>query len=232
VSITLLISTFNRTPLLNRSLARLLTFTPPEQIIIVDDGSSDGCEETCWHYTQQGLPITYIYLDRPFDSNPCLPRNIGIKLATTTDILVTEPEILFLTDIVDQTGAARSTKPEDILYGRTYHEPAAGATLDECETIDHFPFYSLYKREWLEEVGGYDEAFPEAWGWEDVDLNGRLAEIGHHTVRIDGCAAVHQWHPSRVNEAVEQERHARAKRWPQDIEANQEAGSWGVIPST
>ena len=196
---------------------------------MVDDGSTDGCDEVCWHYTRQGLPITYVYNDRPDGQNNCCQaRNVGIKLAQTDEILVSEPECLFLSDIVAQLEAARIEYPEDVLYGWTLHANEEGAGLENAERMGTFPYYTLYKRDWLIEVGGYDEALPCDWAWDDVDLNGRLAEVGHNTRRIDACSAFHQWHPSRICEAVENEAYVRAKRWPQDIVANV-GREWGVL---
>jgi GT2 family glycosyltransferase len=91
-----------------------------------------------------------------------------------------------------------------------------------------FPYYTLYRREWLLDVGGYDEGFEGSWAWDDVDLNGRLSEIGHHTFRIEECEGLHQWHPSRIELAVENEARARSKRWPMDVTANK-GNEWGVV---
>lgn len=219
----MLITTYNRTPLLRRSLEALNELTWPDELIVIDDGGDDGCDELCAEY-----PIIYVYNHRPFDTNPCQARNVGIRMASWADILTCEPEVMFLTDVVAEMAAARKQHPDHVLYGWTYHANGQGSEIADSERIGHFPFYTLYRKSWLFEVRGYDEAFPEPWGFDDTDLNGRLAEIGHNQLRIDECEAFHQWHPSRVNLAVEQERHARAKTWPDDIVANKTA-EWGAV---
>ena len=241
MSTTLLITTRNRTPLLRKSLSRLLLLTPPDEIIVVDDGGDDGCDEACWQLTRKGLPITYLYLDRPYDSNPCLPRNMGIKLAKGDEILVSEPEVLFLSDVIAQLTEARKELPDNPLFGGTYHAdqeyanaypvppPPAHHTPPLSTLVVQYPHYTLYRREWLEEVGGYDESLPGSWAFDDVDLNQRLGEAGHFTVLISGARAFHQWHEPRNNAAQADLNEAvvRSKVWPRDIVAN--AGrEWGI----
>ena len=219
----MVITTHNRSALLARSLEALQNLTWPDELIVVDDGGFDACEDVCDRFG-----AWYVYNDNPGLTNCCLARNIGLRLAHHPQILVCEPEVMFLTDVVAQMKQAREEHPKDILYGWTYHANNDGSGIVDAERIGHFPYYTLYKRDWLIQVGGWDEAFPGPWAWDDVDLNGRLAELGHGLHRVEECEALHQWHPSRIELAVENEAHARSKRWPQDIVANRGV-EWGQI---
>lgn len=49
------------------------------------------------------------------------------------------------------------------------------------------------KKEWLEEIGGFDESF-EGHGWDDFDLYERLKLINRGMVRHPDIITIHQWH--------------------------------------
>ena len=226
MSICLLISTYDRTPLLRRSLEAWSRFSLPDELIVIDDGSLDDCEAVCAEYTDR-LPLAYVYNHRPFDANPCQSRNVGIRMTECSDVLTSEPEVVPLTDIVAQMREARERYPADILYGVTFHEKAPGG---ETERIAHFPFYTCYLRSKLLEVHGYDEELPQSWSQDDFDLNGRLARVGHDYRRIEECEALHAWHPSRITTTEVQDAYLATKSWPESIVANRSLGEqWGVV---
>ena len=54
----------------------------------------------------------------------------------------------------------------------------------------------LYKRDWLMNIGGWDEEFPANWGWDDTDLHTRLMVFGHGQKAIPEIEAIHQYHPT------------------------------------
>lgn len=220
MTITLVITAYERGPLLQRSLLRLKELTLPDQIIVVDDGSYTrgvhGAVEN------SGLPIEYVYNNNPGDTNPCLARNIALLRAECDEILVSEPELLFLSDVVAQFKVEREAHPDWVLCEPfCYHEPRENATLDECNEVPGF-YVNMFKRQWLLDVGGWDEDLPGPWGWDDVELYKRLELIGHQRVPVWSTRVRHQWHPSRIEPAVENETYVRAKEFPRDIVANRD----------
>jgi glycosyltransferase involved in cell wall biosynthesis len=59
------------------------------------------------------------------------------------------------------------------------------------------PFTGIYKKEWLMDIGGWDEDFSllnggAGYGWEDIDLITRLRIKGHNQQMIGEI--IHQWH--------------------------------------
>ena len=64
IKTTLLITTYNRAHLLYNSLMRLKSLTIPDEVLIVDDGSSDNTEQVCKDF-EVHLPIKYIYNHNP-----------------------------------------------------------------------------------------------------------------------------------------------------------------------
>lgn len=52
------------------------------------------------------------------------------------------------------------------------------------------------KREYLEEIGGFDESF-EGHGFDDFDIYNRLAMTGHGIISHPDITIIHQWHEKK-----------------------------------
>ena len=243
--ISMIMTSYNRARLLGRSLSRLKNLTLPDEIIVVDDGGSDDTRDVCsWYAGEYQMPITYVYNDRPGYGNRCQPTNVAIKLAMHDLILHTEPEVEFLTDVVRLFGEAVDSHPDDILapwYG--LHD-----SWEECEIKDCFVACPgnglhdnggnafLYRRSWIEEIGGWDESL-EPGGYDDIDFHMRLSWIGHRQVPISLTEIRHRWHdtiPWNAGSASAQPASLRnkerveAKRYPEDLIANK-GREWGML---
>lgn len=222
---SLLITVFNRSNLLKRSLSRLTHLTLPDEVLIVDDGSSDNCESVISEFKDK-LPIRYIYNHNPSWSICSFARNIGIK-NTDCDIIVTsEPEILFVTDVIAQIKQDMEENPmqlvsagtiyhaqHDCVVGENFVVDAQAALKDSivqeyqtaprsyhpsgfCKTVNmQATFIAAYRREWLMELGGWDEQFPGCWGFDDIELCTRLRINSVNQFIDKKIEAIHQWHP-------------------------------------
>lgn len=222
VSTCLLITTYNRSGLLARSLARFTSWkmTAPDEILVVDDGGSDNCAEIC---AQAPVPVRYLYTHNPGDSICSHARNVGIKNTDCEHVLTSEPELIFDTDVVAQMLALAGT---EVISAGTVHHQDQGGTI---ETLHGWvaPFAALYRRDWLLDIGGWDEEFESPWGWEDVDLLTRLRHSGHGQTIDQAIEVTHQWHPPRWCDQELNESRFRAKEFPRDIVANQDR-EWGA----
>lgn len=229
--VSMIITTHNRADLLAPTLRRFAGLTKPAQLIVVDDGGSDDTERVC-DEAQSILHVEYIRLDHPGETNCCWARNVGLKAAVCDEIVVCEPEVMFLTDVISQLLRARKKHPDDLLYGGSWHADDESAECrtnwhSHCTWIAQFPYYYLVSARHLFDIGGWDEAMPGPWGWDDMDLYTRLRHQGHETVQILDVEGYHQWHPSRIEPAVENERYVRAKTFPEDLIANRGV-EWGI----
>lgn len=222
---TLLITTFNRANLLNNSLQRLCNLTLPDEVLVVDDGSSDNTKQICDDFSSK-LPLRYIYNHNPRWSICSMARNIGVKNAIGDIIITSEPELLFVTDIVDQMLKSRLNHPNEIIsVGTVYHAQASAAfnpglltdpaSALKSEIVENYQiqprsyhqngyvktlnlqatFAALYEKKWLTELGGWDEEFPGAWGFDDIELCTRLRINGINQHICLEMEAIHQWHP-------------------------------------
>lgn len=221
---TVLITTFNRANQLRNSLERMTNVTKADEYLIVDDGSSDNTKEVVDSFIDK-LPVKYIYNHNPNWSICSMARNIGVKNAIGDIIITTEPELIWVTDVVKQMLEEREKHPQEVISaGVVYHAQAnaqfnPGFTTDPVSalkseivqeyqieprpyhpggyvrTLNHqATFTALYERSWIEMVGGWDEAFPGQWGFDDIDLCTRLRIKGINQHICSKMEVLHQWH--------------------------------------
>lgn len=231
---SLIITTYNRAGLLARSLERLSELTVPDEIIVVDDGGDDDCEDLCVAMLKAGLPIRYFYLDNPEPTICCRARNVGLQVATGEEIITSEPELEFETDVIGQFLALREEHPQEVINCGyvTFLSPYG-----KIESVAHkwvATFAAMYKRDWLMEINGWDEGFPDVWGYDDTDLITRLRLNGHPEFIDCDVRAIHQWHPQRNSAHTENEAYFMSKSFHPDeqdltdVVANKGA-PWGQL---
>ena len=229
-----LISTYNRSPLLSRSLRRIAELSRPDEVLVVDDGGSDGCEGVCDAVrAETGLNVRYIYTHNPEPSQCSHARNVGIKNTDCDLILSSEPEMLWETDILAQFLAYHAERPNDMLMAGTIHHEHPDWNPPQVTTTENWTatWVALYERQWLLDIGGWDEySFVDPWGWEDTDLVTRIAYSHGVFIPLD-CVATHQWHPHRGCRQDRNEAAFKAKMSGDNcmqVVAN-EGREWGVV---
>lgn len=245
---TMVITTYERADLLKGSLRRLSRLTSPDEIIVVDDGGADHTKDVCLD-AQRELPITYIYNDNPGPTICSLARNIGVRHAQHPWIITTEPELIYVTDIVAQFKELKPRFQGSVISaGQIFFAPAEWKPENDPAVLDPeipmpsewesaigwvAPHTAIYEKEWLEAIGGWDESFPGTWGWDDTDLLTRLRLTGHGQHSSLLMQAVHQYHGLGGDDFGYNEQHFLNKTFNQDetdlsqVVANR--GSWGVL---
>ncbi|MBU4352886.1 MAG: glycosyltransferase [Nanoarchaeota archaeon] len=199
--ISIIIPAYNAAQTLPACLAALQRQTqPPDEIIVVDDGSQDQTAQVARAYGAQ-------LLEQPHQG-PAAARNLGIRQA--------RGDIAFFTDADCEpvpTWVAEMMRPfaDPRVVGvkgsyRT-HQQERVARLAQCEfeerydrlerlaTIDFIDTYAAaFRLAVLREMGGFDPAFPQANN-EDVDLSYRLARAGCRLM-FNRQAVVYHRHPN------------------------------------
>lgn len=237
MTLTLLITTNNRGGLLRQSLQRLCELTKPDELLVVDDGGTDDTHAVCDEFVNR-LPIRYVYHDNPGPTICSMARNVGVKLATGDVLVTSEPEIVFVTDVLAQLVARKAERPAEVISAGAIHHSASGQTWREAHgshpTLGWVaPYVALYERRWLFDVGGWDESFPGPWGWDDTDLLTRLRIWGYGQCIDTSVEAVHLWHGLGADASGQNERHFMAKSFHEphadytDLIANR-GKPWGV----
>lgn len=255
MELSLVITTHQRAGLLRQSLARLSSLTLPSELIVVDDGGSDETPDVAREFGEQtGVEVNYVYTHNPGRTLCSHARNVGVKQAKNEFVVTSEPELCFRTDVLAQFAQLQSQHPDEIISaGRVWFAPEGHTpnfTLDPFgmelagdyappdgsqEAIGWVaPYTALWRRSWLEEVGGWDEDFPGYWGWDDIDLLTRLRIIGHgQHIDLD-VEAIHLFHGLGGDADFINERYFRSKSFTKgdesqhdDLIANKER-PWGV----
>jgi glycosyltransferase involved in cell wall biosynthesis len=211
MGVTLLITTFNRAPQLTFSLQRLTALTKPDEVIVVDDGGTDNTEEVCGAFANL-LPIRYLYNDHPEWSICSLARNIGVREASHEWIVVSEPELFWISDVIPLFLGHTDEHPDEVISAGTIYFGKGGYVpsldVDGLDIAGDYsppmgvteaigwvaPFTALYHRDWLMGINGWDEEFPGPWGWDDIDLLTRLRITGINQFIALDVKALHQHH--------------------------------------
>jgi GT2 family glycosyltransferase len=198
----------------------------PDEVIVVDDGSaSSSVKDVC--ALHRGMRIRYIRNQNPGETNCCHGRNVALRAAAGDEVIWTDPEMLFFTDVVKQMALARERYPHNVLHEECcLQQPYHGADPEFWRYVPGL-YVHMARRDWMLEVGGWDEALPGPWGWDDIDLHHRLEHASYVRKSLPELVVLHRWHEPRSGPAAENEAYFRAKEFPRDIVAN--AGrEWGV----
>ena len=177
--VSIILPTFNRAHILPRAIDSVLRQTYADwELIVIDDGSTDGTESLIDQY--RILHPNIIYVKRP-NQGPSASRNVGLEIARgvlTTYLdsddayepqhvalrvafLHEHPEVRFL------HGGFRVIGEEDRLFVPDKDDPANLISIYDC--IIGGTFF------------GYTEVFQSAGGWrggysEDSEFFGRITE--------------------------------------------------------
>lgn len=249
---SLIISTYNRGHLLQVSLDRLTQLTLPDEILVIDDGGTDSTERICDSFKDR-LPIRYIYTHNPGPSICSHARNVGVRQAHYEWLITSEPELFWLTDVVAQFKEHHKEYPKEVISsGKVWFLPEGHNPSNDVVGLQQAgdyippngakeaigwvaPYTALWKKEWIESVGGWDEQFPGYWGWDDIDLLTRLRLTGINQYIDLEVMALHQFHGYGGDKDFVNEKYFRTKSFSQgdetqlqDLVANKNI-EWGKI---
>jgi glycosyltransferase involved in cell wall biosynthesis len=194
--VSVVVPTYNRASVLRRCLEALTAQEYPGrlEIIVVDDGSTDGTPQVVEEFASRG--VRYL---RQANRGPAAARNRGIFAAGGEIIAFTDDDCLPPPDWVSRLVQGYLEHPEVAGVGGYLAPPAEmrdnpiaqyerslgrevyGAGEEEIVAGFDCPAGGTanmsYRRQVLEEVGGFDESFLYAAG-EDADLKWRICQRG------------------------------------------------------
>ena len=169
------------------------------EIIVVDDGSTDGTAKIA-----KKFDVKYIFQT---NQGPAAARNKGAGAAAAQIILFTDadcvPDHNWIREMVSPFGDREIVGVKGAYKTRQTKLAARFAQaefedrydlLKKSSTIDMIDTYSAaYKKDIFLSIGGFDESFPVANN-EDTDLSYRLSASGHKLV-FNPVAFVYHTHP-------------------------------------
>ncbi|NJO78993.1 MAG: glycosyltransferase [Cyanobacteria bacterium RM1_2_2] len=184
--VSVIIPSYNCEPYLAEAIDSVLAQTYQNfEIIVIDDGSTDCTAELLQTY---GSQIRAIH--QP-NQGVALARNHGIQQAQGEWIAFLDADDVFLPDkLAAQMALASADSRLGIIHSGWHRVDAQGNRLLTVEPWRQVPELNLeswlrwkpvlpsamlFRRQWLEQAGGFDPRFPPA---EDTELVLRLALMG------------------------------------------------------
>ncbi len=198
--ISVVVATYNAAATLTGCLDSLLKLNYPDyEVIVVNDGSTDGSEAIIRRYPFHAITTPNMGVSAA--------RNEGLR-AATGDIVAyidsdarADPDWLsylattFLKHDVVGVGGPNLLPPEDNWVANCVYRSPGGPTqvmLDD-ESAEHIPGCNMaFLKSALEEIGGFDPIFTKAG--DDVDVCWRVLEKGY---RIGFSPSAVVWHHRR-----------------------------------
>jgi glycosyltransferase involved in cell wall biosynthesis len=195
--VAVIVPAFDAEATLAGALASVAAQTrPPEEVVVVDDGSTDGTVEVAKSWDAQ-LPITVLTAER--NAGPSAARHRGIEAATGDMIALLDADDVWFPDHLQAMLAAFATTDDGLasadtlawIPGRAVTTRPLGESAplpDRDEQLawllvdNHLSISSLFSRARYEAVGGFR---PQFRGTEDWDLWIRMVRAGAAVVRPD-----------------------------------------------
>ena len=165
-SASVIVMTHNRKEVLVKTIKGMLAqdFKGEFEIIVVNDGSSDGTKETLEKEFGKDKKVIRINQDR---SLPCKARNNGIRVAKNEIIVIMDDDCIPAKDWLSKMVFGFSEKNIGIV---TSYNLFGGTS-------------TAFKKTILDKVGGYDEEY--GYYREDTDLVFRILEEGFKTKFVE-----------------------------------------------
>ncbi|HEY2554240.1 MAG TPA: glycosyltransferase [Candidatus Cybelea sp.] len=150
---------------------------PPFEVIVVDNGSTDGTRGEVEAYASARRPVRYLAQPEP---NRGKSRNLGVEAALGRYVAFCDDDVRLPAGWLAAHAAAQSGD-DYVVNGPILNVASVDVTPKPVAANYSRAFLctcnaSLAKRA-FERVGGFDESF-DLYGWEDTELGVRLRESG------------------------------------------------------
>lgn len=129
--------------------------------------------------------------------NPSKPLNIGVRNAKYDTIIVTSPEVLPLTAVLDQLIQLPGKNVISQVFDQE-EDGSTGISLVHSGFRGDTPamyFLAQFNKDDIYQINGWDEAFMDGYAYEDNDFGDRWIRAGLPFELHEEIQAIHQWHP-------------------------------------
>lgn len=182
IKISIIIPSYNQQDYLPEAIESALV-NHPYEVIVIDDGSTDGSLEIARSYASKIKVIAQV------NKGLASARNTGIMNATGDYILPLDADDILLENCLKELDRNICESGADIVapsfknFGLNSAEIILGnPTLEDFKSANRIGYCAAIKREALLEVGGYNPKM--IWGAEDYDLWHDLLKRGKKLVTI------------------------------------------------
>ena len=232
---SVVIPTYNRQPILEKCLRALEQQSFPSttpvtgyEVIVVDDGSTDGTVDWLEEY---GTHFPHLQLYEQEHLGPAAARNLGIQKSRGEIIIFIDSDLVVLDQFIHSHAIGlmhgnrldnKNQPPRCFTYGRVINTANFNHPTQEPYKITDFSaaYFATgnvaIPKHWLETAGLFDSRFQQ-YGWEDLELGVRLKELGLKLIKCPAAVGYH-WHPP-----------FRLEQLPSMIDREVQRGRMGVL---
>lgn len=224
--LTIAVINYNGRGVLEPTLEALQAITyRPVELLLVDDGSTDGSDA----WARQMYPALRVIRLEPNVGRPSAARNCALREARSQYVLLLDHDVCLQPDAATRLMEAVRLRPGVVataprlvyaddptrLYGdgTNLHYlcvsgfNARGLPIDDRPVREPFPSLAggnvLFDREIALWLGGYDEGYQFGWG-EDAELCLRCRIAGFEVLHVPQAVASHVERPRGLNRAEAQ----------------------------
>lgn len=213
MNVSIIIPTFNRKPILEKCLLALENQKLNDnvgnyEIIVVDDGSTDGTSSWIKN-NPDNLPHVVLYEQE--HGGPALGRNLGVTKSKYEIIIFIDSDLIVLDDfIISHVNKLFYSWKKINKKCFTYGSVINTSNFDNPESEKYkildasFAYFATgnvaISKELIMSVGLFDTSF-SLYGWEDLELGERLKRIGTKLIKCPEAVGFH-WHPPFVCEQI------------------------------
>jgi glycosyltransferase involved in cell wall biosynthesis len=199
MDVSVVISTYNRWDSLKETIKSLSLQDYPEdryEIIVVDDGSTDGTEKKIHSFSSGGLR----YLRHPERMGQSRARNLGIKEARGEIVIFVDSDIIAPPHFIQEHMRSHERHKDVVVDG-----PAI--LINDLKEVGHWSkrllaSLDLFGKSFITAntscpkrvlllAGGFDEDFGSGFGWQDRELGLRLTQMGIRRIKNRRAFAYH-----------------------------------------
>jgi glycosyltransferase involved in cell wall biosynthesis len=200
--ISVIVPAYNAEDLLPRCLEALAASSrPPDEIVVVDDGSTDRTPEIA---REHGAVV----IATARNAGPGAARNLGVEQASGDIVVFIDADVVAHADTLARIEERFRDPDVAALFGSYDDAPAHPGFVSQYKNLQHHHVHQAgageastfwagcgaIRRDTFRSVGGFDvERFPKP-AIEDIELGYRLRDRGHRIVldpRIQVCHLKH-----------------------------------------
>jgi len=201
MDVSVIIATYNRKSLLEKSLECLFCqhySKDKYEVIVVDDGSTDGTEQMIKGKTS---PCRLKYLRHNRREGQSRAKNLGIGKAKGKVIIFIDSDILVSPQFISEHMRFHKKYKNVIVDGPAINTQRIEGVFNNRwgKLLAFFDFFGASfitantscRKENLIKAGLFDEEFGRSFGWQDRELGFRLKQIGMRRIKNRKAYAFH-----------------------------------------
>jgi len=228
---SIVIPTYNRLPILQKCLQAMEAqdFTQPYEIVVVDDGSTDGTVE---FLKDKATEFPHVKLFLQNHEGAAIARNTGIDLAQGETIVFIDSDLVVTPIFLSSHAKALEGSDRAFTYGRVintanFEDPTSEQIkITDISTAFFATGNVAIAKHWLLEAGKFDTSFRQ-YGWEDLELGVRLKKLGLKLIKCPEAVGYH-WHPAFTIEQLPRLVDVEAQRGRMGVVFYQKHPTWEV----